>query len=47
LAFLLPDQTKEPTPSLKELDELDDEEIMEISTNQFTSRKKKVVKVKE
>jgi hypothetical protein len=47
LAFLLPDQTKEPTPSLKELDELNDEEIMEICADQFTPRKRKAIKVKE
>lgn len=47
LAFLIPDQTKEPTPSLKELEELSDEDIMEISANQFTPRKRRAVKVKE
>lgn len=47
LAFLLPDQTKEPATSLTELDELTDEDIMEISADQFTLRNRRVVKAKE
>ena len=47
LAFLFPDQTKAPAPSLKELDDLDAEDIMEISADQFTPRKRRAVKVKE
>jgi hypothetical protein len=47
LAFLLPNHTKEPTPSLKQLDELNDEEIMETTANQFTPRKRRAIKVKE
>lgn len=47
MAFLLPNQTKEPIPGLKELDDLDDNEIKEISANQFTPRKRRAVKVRE
>lgn len=41
LAFLIPDQTKEPAPTRKELEDLDEEDVMEISLAQFTPRKRK------
>lgn len=47
LAFLLPNQTKEPAPSLKELEELSEDDIIEISANQFTPRKRRAIKIKE
>lgn len=47
LAFLIPDQTKEPAPSCKEIEDLEEDEIMEIAPAQFTPRKRRPVKVKE
>lgn len=47
LAFLIPDQTKEPTPTRKEHEDLDEEDVMEISPAQFTPRKRRAVKCKE
>jgi hypothetical protein len=47
LAFLIPDQTKDQSPSRKEFEKLDDDEVMEIAPAQFTPRKRRAVKVKE
>jgi len=43
LAFLIPDQTKEPTHTRKEIED----DVMEIAPAQFTPRKRRAVKVKE
>ena len=47
LAFLIPDQTKEPTPTRKEIKDMDEDDVMEIASAQFTPRKRRAVKVKE
>ena len=47
LAFLILDQTKEPTPTRKEIEDMDEDDVMEIAPAQFTPRKRRAVKVKE
>ena len=47
LAFLIPDQTKEPTPTRKEIEDMDEDDVMEIAPAQFTPRKRRAIKVKE
>ena len=46
-AFLIPDQTKEPTPTRKDIEDTDEDDVMEIAPAQFTPRKRRAVKVKE
>jgi len=47
LAFLIPDQDMDVTPTRAELLEITEEEVMEISGNQFTQKKRKISKTKQ
>jgi len=47
LAFLIPDQDMDVTPTRAELLEITEEEVLEISGNQFTQKKRKISKTKQ